>query len=217
MKKILLSFLFTNGQTFNKEGSPFIVSSGITWSNNGTTATVTARFNCENGNIGKPYPATSYFVLLSKVVITGNDTTYPMIDGKISPNALYAAATEIVFEQLTKDSLYEFTIGFSNDSGSCQINVIERAKGDPLSVSSIKDREKECSVLPNPFRNLLSISSSETQLGIKLIDITGREVLRESLSSGTQTISTADIPSGMYLAVLENSEGIRTTKKIFKE
>lgn len=211
---ILLSTIVVDAQP--TKGSPFVVSYNVTWSNNGSTAAVTAAFNCQDGGIDKPYPKTAYLVQLFKCSVTSIDTTKTLVDIKTQFETLYGADNTIIFNNLTKDSLYNFFVGFSNDSGNTGVGLTLRSKGDPTGITDID--QKSISVFPNPFSNTLNITTQETQLGLRITDVTGREIVWSKLQDGSNSINTESFPSGIYFATLTDSKGlVKETRKIFKE
>lgn len=74
-------------------------------------------------------------------------------------------------------------------------------------------------IYPNPIKNYVSIelkSKIENNASIKLIDINGRIVINENLTSNIKNIDLSKINSGIYILEIENGKE-KLVKKLIKE
>lgn len=72
---------------------------------------------------------------------------------------------------------------------------------------------------PNPATDVLNISGNGQKTDLRLFDVSGREVLRQSSQSGKEGLGEVDIsalPTGIYILELTNTEGRRATERIIK-
>jgi hypothetical protein len=72
------------------------------------------------------------------------------------------------------------------------------------------------SVYPNPFQNILSISSTTQGSVFTLIDILGRVIYRQNFS-GSITLNTEMLRSGIYFYEIQTAKGVLRTGKVVKE
>ncbi|MFY7666971.1 C25 family cysteine peptidase, partial [Flavobacterium sp.] len=85
----------------------------------------------------------------------------------------------------------------------------------PLSVDGTSS--KNVQVFPNPVRNVLTVNLIEAEKAVvKILDLNGRVVLEQDFSSNSAQIDMSQLSNGMYLAVVETSNG-RVIKKLSKE
>lgn len=96
-----------------------------------------------------------------------------------------------------------------------QINVI------PLSVTGIKQAEKEIGVIafPNPIADELTIeatTANDTKLTYVLVDALGRLVLTGNLNNSKTTINTSNLEKGFYSLSVTNEKGssLKTIKLV---
>ena len=81
---------------------------------------------------------------------------------------------------------------------------------------SINDVNVELTMYPNPANQFISIKSSEVLSGIRVIDMTGKEVIRKSIQSNDYTIDLGNLNTGIYF--LEAiSKGASKTMRFIKK
>ncbi len=79
-------------------------------------------------------------------------------------------------------------------------------------VPSTKEQDK-LAIFPNPAKNKLNVSMDDHQAtSLQLFNITGQQILTQSLSNGNNTISLTHLPSGTYYLNLLN-KGIPIQKQ----
>jgi hypothetical protein len=68
---------------------------------------------------------------------------------------------------------------------------------------------------PNPTKGLATVSSSNTLLSVELYDYTGRLISNQQNVNATQVqLDLSDVKSGMYLVIVNTTNGIRTVKPL---
>ena len=69
-------------------------------------------------------------------------------------------------------------------------------------------------VFPNPATDVLNVQINEAGYVARLLDVTGKELLRSALQAGSNQIETDAVPQGIYLMVVEGADGFRETTKV---
>ncbi|WP_431133194.1 peptidoglycan DD-metalloendopeptidase family protein [Psychroserpens mesophilus] len=84
---------------------------------------------------------------------------------------------------------------------------------------SIKDDDfSQTSVYPNPFNDVIQISSAKKIIKTHIVDILGKSVLIiEDASNGINKIDLSDFSNGMYFLMLESETNEKKTIKLIKE
>lgn len=212
------------------KGAPFFTSHPkFYWNDGGKTLSVGFSMNYQDISQAA-YTPVSYGISVARVqILTPGDTSYPdyqlVCMGAVNPSelpipdSLRGPSGEgnlvILPKTFAKDSLYLITLILKDDSGSCTYEKVVRSlDGAPLGISD--QVLSNFSVFPNPFSNFLSITTEETQGGLRITDLTGREIYESQLQNGTSSIPM-DVPAGIYIATVTDSKGIRETKRISKE
>jgi len=70
-------------------------------------------------------------------------------------------------------------------------------------------------IYPNPFNDVITISSPLTILQLQIVDITGRIIMNLKEINGVNKIDLSNLDQGNYLMIIETSKGF-STKKIQK-
>ncbi len=78
-----------------------------------------------------------------------------------------------------------------------------------------KDLTERIKVYPNPSNRFITISAKELY-DIEIIDLTGKVLVRTLMQDNTITMDTNGLERGIYIVLLENSEG-SVVKKFIKE
>ena len=83
-----------------------------------------------------------------------------------------------------------------------------------MGVSSIK-QEVSVSIAPNPATDFVSINLNGIETAaIKIVDVLGNTVFRDSYFSGVKKIDVSNFKNGIYFVMIE-SNGIKTmTRKV---
>ena len=95
----------------------------------------------------------------------------------------------------------------------------EDANGNFITYSaslSINDINVELTIYPNPADQFISVKSTEVLSGIRVIDMTGKEVIRKSIQSDDYSIDLGNLNTGIYF--LEATfEGASKTMRFIKK
>jgi len=72
-------------------------------------------------------------------------------------------------------------------------------------------------IYPNPATNKVTLERNDLQKStLEVIDITGKEVMKQSLNSSSNTVNMEKLPSGTYLFKVFSDEGVSSHKIIKK-
>jgi hypothetical protein len=82
---------------------------------------------------------------------------------------------------------------------------------DPLKVSGFN--KDGLGIYPNPATDFVSISGLQENAAVKILDMSGRIVVAESVSKTDSKIDVSYLDSGMYIMVINNSESVKFVKK----
>ncbi|NVK05450.1 MAG: T9SS type A sorting domain-containing protein [Flavobacteriia bacterium] len=102
---------------------------------------------------------------------------------------------------IAQDSTY-------SDSGSTDISQTI----NPLKVEQFAPPTFRTS--PNPASDFIHISSEQVPVGLTLLDLTGRTVLKEELHGQDQRIAVDAITPGVYLLRVEFDSGVENTQRV---
>lgn len=79
--------------------------------------------------------------------------------------------------------------------------------------ASVWSANFEVNVFPNPFDEQLTIKIDEQlPTTIRLVDVNGKVLLSETITSPTWTVSTTNWSNGMYILTLQNERGMKSVK-----
>lgn len=84
------------------------------------------------------------------------------------------------------------------------------------STLSINDVNVELIIYPNPADQFISVKSSEVLSGIRVIDMTGKEVIRKSIQSNDYSLDLGNLNTGIYF-LEATSEGASKTMRFIKK
>jgi hypothetical protein len=97
--------------------------------------------------------------------------------------------------------------------------LLELDLGDLETITDIPDfirYEQSLIVYPNPTRNRLQFKTETTINQVEIIDLTGRILLKATISNNEGQIDISKLNSGIYLAVFYTNTST-ITKKIIVE
>lgn len=229
----LLAPVMLSAQSIAPEGAPWFADDPhFYWNDHGKTLSIGFTFGYQGiSSPSEEIPVMYGITVLKGVISPSGDTSFvdwtlvandtAISNSTLNENSKLGPGGETNFVTLQKnfqkDSLYLISVVLQDDSGQCQYDKVLRAlDGAPLSIND--QVQSSSSVFPNPFSNTLSITTQETQGGLRITDVTGREIYWSELHSGSNSVNTEDVPAGIYIASLVDSKGlIRETKRISKE
>lgn len=117
------------------------------------------------------------------------------------------------------DGTYKYTVTYNNhntSSGTIQINGSNQTLNISLIAMDIDSEiDKSLKLFPNPFRNELSISGAEGSK-IDIFNLIGNPVIRINSANQNQKIDTNSLPQGIYILIVEDRKGMKTSYKIVK-
>lgn len=86
---------------------------------------------------------------------------------------------------------------------------------DVLGTSDLTTKNKEVSIYPNPFSDVVYISETKDLKTVKVFDLTGRAV--KTIENPTKEISLGSLNSGLYLITMYFKDGSQNTVKAIKK
>lgn len=85
----------------------------------------------------------------------------------------------------------------------------------PAALHEISE-QKNSKIYPNPAHDVLTIEVSKTAT-ITMVNITGQELLRKQISTGTQTLNISGLPKGTYTVCLREGNDLVHYEKLVVE
>jgi hypothetical protein len=101
-----------------------------------------------------------------------------------------------------------------------KLGELEGSACDTLtSTQEIKLRKSIINIYPNPAHEVLNIEilNGSKPSSMKLVDITGREIILLNQTKPTQQVNIQSLSKGIYLLKVEHDNGEREVKKIVKQ
>ncbi len=84
------------------------------------------------------------------------------------------------------------------------------------STLSINDVNVELTMYPNPADQFISVKSNEVLSGIRVIDMTGKEIIRKSIQSNDYSLDLGNLNTGIYF-LEASTEGASKTMRFVKK
>lgn len=84
------------------------------------------------------------------------------------------------------------------------------------STLSFDDINVELTVYPNPADHFIAVKSSEILSGLRVIDMTGKEVIRKSIRSNDTTLDLGNLNTGIYFLEAKAGKATKTMRFIKK-
>jgi len=106
---------------------------------------------------------------------------------------------------------WEWRVTFAGETVTHTFNV--------SNVLSVNEEDfNQTSVYPNPFNDIINISSTTKIVKANLVDVLGKSVLSiEESSKNITSIDLSNLSNGMYFLILENNANKKKTIKLIKE
>ena len=119
------------------------------------------------------------------------------------------------------DDLTNITISFQTSDTDDTPHLVEAGIDQFFVLEGLSNTEDlldfDVTISPNPFRQSITIESSEKELSQYIIrDAIGRNVLSGTISQGTQEINTSSLSEGVYFIQVNGKELIGSSQKIIK-
>lgn len=115
----------------------------------------------------------------------------------------------------TRDELYEFVVTADHSKGSASLIYVDNVYFYKAPTASIEDLSNSFAIYPNPFANHIEIEAAHEVSQVRVYNIAGQEILRDTPNKARFTLDTAHLSKGVYLLSLE-SNGKSTTAKMVK-
>jgi aryl-phospho-beta-D-glucosidase BglC (GH1 family) len=144
------------------------------------------------------------------------------------PYNSYSGYSNLTFGIKEKEFSYTFVMNDPSDLAArmsfdlgttiANINISSIKVEEIIDDSTPLATEKESSVhiFPNPIEDILTISALKAIQSLELIDQKGNKIFKKTIiNEGLLSVSLQTIPSGSYILVLYEKNGI-TTKKVVK-
>lgn len=81
---------------------------------------------------------------------------------------------------------------------------------------SLNEIDVELTVYPNPADQFIAVKSSEILSGLRVIDMTGKEVIRKSIQSNDTTLDLGNLNTGIYFLEAKAGKATKTMRFIKK-
>ncbi len=109
-------------------------------------------------------------------------------------------------EALSGDAYYQIVITTSVDCNTNHALFQLKSNVAGFFVNSVEDIDWLTEVYPNPFKDVVSIAV-DISATATIMDMNGNVIVDYKLNPGTNTLSTTDIPNGMYIVrIVSNGE-----------
>jgi hypothetical protein len=89
---------------------------------------------------------------------------------------------------------------------------MENGENSGVGLNEESRNEDELAIIPNPFSDVLVISSEE-KVEITIIDLFGNKILSKQLLSGRNEIETNKLSSGIYFVISDTSKKVNKVIK----
>lgn len=165
----------------------------------------TVGFSIQYGLAGYNQASTWYTVAVKGTQISGSHDI----------RTIYADGTQSYVAQIDTGMTFLIWANISNQAGITGSDTIEiTIKGSSVVINGIHQikKEKIVSVYPNPTTNHFQISANGQNV-FTLYDVHGKQVVKENFINVFQG-ERKDLPSGVYIYTLEDSDGLTTGRLI---
>ena len=106
--------------------------------------------------------------------------------------------------------------GNGNTSGDNVFTANKKVVFAPTVSANNPGLERQVRLYPSPFTKQLTVELSDVPAAtLRLFDVQGKLVAEKAIQTGTSEITTADLPKGMYYAVI-TSGNLSTRKAVVK-
>jgi hypothetical protein len=107
----------------------------------------------------------------------------------------------------------------STASGTVMIRPVFKSGKSRVWNSIEEFTDEEVNLYPNPTTGLLNLElSTERQVEVSVVDITGKEWMSQSVNNSAQQLDLNGVPAGMYIVrIVDQDSGKVIFKKIIKQ
>ncbi|MFZ6051041.1 T9SS type A sorting domain-containing protein [Halocola ammonii] len=118
-----------------------------------------------------------------------------------------------------------YTLGAQGDwqqstaSGTIMLRPVFKSGKSEVWNSVEELSEEQVAVYPNPTTGLLNLAlEGDRQVEVSVVDITGKQWIRKTVSSATTQLNLTELPAGMYIVrMVDQDSGKAIFKKIIKQ
>jgi hypothetical protein len=115
--------------------------------------------------------------------------------------------------------VFSVTVVESDVTEELSATAAEDANGNFVTYTaslSFDDISVELTIYPNPADQFIAVKSSEILSGLRVIDMTGKEVIRKSIQSNEYSLDLGNLNTGIYF-LEATSEGASKTMRFIKK
>jgi len=91
-------------------------------------------------------------------------------------------------------------------SGGCNGTKVFTITVNPCTGINEGFKDEQGKFYPNPFKEVLNVEAKENGT-LLVFDLTGKQVLRNEISAGSNEVNTSLLPNGIYIYKLESKQG----------
>ena len=117
------------------------------------------------------------------------------------------------------NAVFSVTVVESDVTEELSATAAEDANGNFVTYTatlSFDDISVELTIYPNPADQFIAVKSSEILSGLRVIDMTGKEVIRKSVQSNDYSLDLGNLNTGIYF-LEATSEGASKTMRFIKK
>jgi hypothetical protein len=117
------------------------------------------------------------------------------------------------------NAVFSVTVVESDVTEELSATAAEDANGNFVTYTaslSFDDISVELTIYPNPADQFIAVKSSEILSGLRVIDMTGKEVIRKSIQSNEYSLDLGNLNTGIYF-LEATSEGASKTMRFIKK
>ena len=141
-------------------------------------------------------------------LITGKDITQVYPDFRTSKGATSNPKSGTLFNFLTPQA-----ITVTSEMGTSKIWTVSLSY--PVSVN--EHDQAKLNIYPNPVHDVLFIDGIEKNCRAYFLSTDGKLILSKNLTNSENSINISALSQGLYLILLETSNGIKTSLRLVKE
>jgi hypothetical protein len=156
----------------------------------------------------KEAPVIDYTTNTITALITGKDITQVYPDFRISKGAASDPKSGTMFNFISPQ-----TITVISEMGTSKIWTVTVSY--PVSVQD-QDQTK-LNIYPNPVHDILFIKGIDKNCRAYVLSTDGKLILNKNLTISENSINISALSQGLYLILLETSNGIKSTLRLVKE
>ncbi len=125
-----------------------------------------------------------------------------------------STTSESIARTYTAGTYYARVYGYNNANNASSCYTLKVQLGT-ASIAATPDAGAVVRVYPNPVGDVMNISvpgAVDAKSILKVVDVNGKVVLQQQITSNMQAINVAKLPKGVYLVKVENGGSVITSK-----